>query len=332
MGNISNVTIGNITIPIKEKEIDTSLGGSTTFLEESNRIYVESGVSLNNENVLKLIYEPVTDTINLGWVKKVNQNADHTETDPEILPVKIARWSKGGENDVNTLLESHIADKVSHISTEENIALSQSVGLFDLISIKYGEPEVETLSLNPTKNISTTPIRHFSLEPNESFSFNIVRLKKPSSNQNLGFPVFLKVISLTGTHEDEEGEFMGVSANSINIISTTSSDDYFEWSFSQTIEVSAGQTIMFSFIKDAKILKEHEPIFISVRVGDELDPHIGTCIRCRDIETVLEQTSVIVEDGQTFDTRTVSYTPNDKIDYAPFCSFVLQDANYIYFK
>lgn len=332
MGNISNVTIGNITIPIKEKEIDTSLGGSTTFLEESNRIYVDSGVSLNNENVLKLIYEPVTDTINLGWVKKVNQNADHTETDPEILPVKIARWTKGGENDTNTLLESHIADKVSHISAEENIALSQSVGLFDLISIKYGDPEVVSLSLNPTKNISSTPIRHFSLEPNESFSFNTVRLKKPNSNQNLGFPVFLKVISLTGTHEDEEGDLMGVSANSINIISTTNSDDYFEWTFSQTIEVSEGQTIMFSFIKDAKILKEHEPIFISLRVGNELNPHIGTCIRCRDTETVLEETSTVSENEQTFDNRTVTYALNDKIEYAPFCSFVLQDANYIYFK
>ena len=371
----TTLTIGDITIPIQVKEIDSSLGGSRVFLEESNKIYVDSGVSLNNEGVLKLDYEPVTDTIDLGWVRKSKQDAYHNEIESEIIPVKIARWTKQDVEGVDALLDKHISDNIAHISQEENITLSLANGLFELISIKYGEPEVIALEFNTNSNRAPRKFRHFCIDVEEDFTFNMFRLQKPTSVQNLEFPVFLKVFISTGLHNEEEGDLLGVSSNSVDIISNQDSTGYFEWSFSQTIEVKAGQYIMLTFLRDPKILKEHNPIFITAPTG-LVPENPMCCIRLEDTETIIppeseegdgdgegeseseeevlivenengetligeednevvegeEDTEGDVSEGETEDGPTIIYTPNYLISYAPISSFVLQDANYIYFK
>ena len=319
----TSLTIGDITIPIHIKEIDPTLGGSSVFLEESNKIYVDNGVSLNNEGILKLNYEPVTDTIDLGWVRKSKQDAYHNEIESEILPVKIARWTKGDSEGIDALLDKHISDNIAHISQEENITLSSASGLFELIAIKYGEPEVTALSFETESNRAPRRFRHFCIEVENDFTFNMFRLKKPTIVQNLEFPVFLKIFLPTGLHNEEEGELLSVSSNSVDIISNQDSSGYFEWSFPQTIEIKAGQYIMLTFLRDPKILKEYNPIFITAPTG--LVPESPfCCIRLEDTETIISSSA---EEGPT-----ITYTPNNLLSYAPISSFILQDANYIYFK
>lgn len=351
----TTLTIGDISIPIQIKEIDSAIGGSSVFLEESNKIYVDNGVSLNNEGVLKLNYEPVTDTIDLGWVRKSKQDAYHNEIESEVIPVKIARWTKQDEDSIDGKLDSHISDNVAHISQEENITLSLAGGLFDLISIKYGEPEITTLEFTTESNRAPRKFRHFCIEVEEDFSFNMFRLKKPGVVQNLEFPVFLKVFLSTGLHNEEDGDLLGVSSNSVDIITDRESTGYFEWNFSQKIEIKAGQYIMLTFLRDPKVLKEHNPIFVTAPSGSVPESPM-CCMRLEDIETIIqpetntiEEEILIVENenGETMigegenevvegedlnDGPMIVYTPNNMISYAPLSSFVLQDANYIYFK
>lgn len=298
-----NIKLGDIEIPIKENT-------DVVSYQRDNYAYLPDGASLNNESSLKLKYDPLSNSIEIGHIKRVTPESTTT------FLGKIKLLGSGSEEDVTTPeyiseeLEKHIKNEAIHLDNEERRSLTSFEGFFDLMSIGF-EGEEEKISFGPILNgDKEQSFRAFVVELLESLEFNTFKIKMPTSSQDSVDDVYAMVylIKKGESTQSESGRLMGYSTNGVRVYSTETSNGYFEWNFEKTIKVDKKELMVIKFFTSNNF--EDTDYFIKSRTK-----HLGSS-----------------DDPQCF-----LKTDNDEEDnlsfyYAPECVFSIKKPKYLYFK
>ena len=237
-----NIKLGNIEIPIKEN-------ADVVGYQRDNYAYISDGASLNNESSMKLKYDPFSNSIEIGHIKRVTPESTST------FLGKIKLIGSGSEEDVTTPehiseeLEKHIKNEAIHLDNEERRSLTSFEGFFDLMSIGF-DGEEEKISFGPILNGSEEQsFRAFFVELLDSLEFNTFKIKMPTSSQDSVNDVYAMVylIKKGESTQSESGRLMGYSTNGVRVYSTETSNGYFEWNFEKTIKVDKKEQMVIKF-------------------------------------------------------------------------------------
>lgn len=303
--SIKNIKLGNIEIPIKE---NVDIVG----YQRDNYAYLPDGVSLNNESSMKLKYDPLSNSIEIGHIKSVTYDAKGNPENSSTFLGKIKLFGSGSEEDVTSPeliseeLQKHIKNEAIHLDNEERRSLTSFEGFFDLMSIGF-DGEDEKISFGPILNGSEEQsFRAFFVEPLSALEFNTFKIKMPKSSQDSIENVYAMVylIKKGESTQSESGRLMGYSTNGVHVYSTKTSEGYFEWNFEKTILVDKKEQMVIKF-------------FTSKNFEDN-DYYIKSRIKYL----------------ESFDDPQCFLKTNNGISYyaAPECVFSLKKPKYLYFK
>ena len=255
------IRLGDIKIPVvlkSNKEEDQN--GAGVFLYEADKLYVENGAALNNEGVLKIKYDSTNDTFDFGWLKgtfPVYDDNGNAVTDPEtgehltkevVLEGKISRWNES-DNSFKHDVTIHVGDDKLHMDYEERSNLFAVENLFSLLNIGYSDEEEIIYEPPISGERYTYAFKAYCIKPTLDFQFNTFKIKTPQIEQNIENKVYLKIQKLE-KFNDESGHVLGTSNEGIKILSTSSSEGYFEWNFSYPLNFERAENYLFSFVDE----------------------------------------------------------------------------------
>ena len=243
----NKIKLGDIEIPIKEN-VDL------VSFQRENYAYLPDGASINNESSLKLKYDPISNTVDIGSIKSVTYDGNGNPIgEPSTFSGKIKLWStgdpnySGGGSGSSANLDAHIKDNTVHMDIEDRRSLTTINGLFEVMSIGYSDEE--EIVYGPIENGSEEySYRIYYIEPLQTMDFNTFKIKMPKTAQDSVEKVYVKAFLITG--EDsyaESGRTLGYSTNGIRIYSTNTSEGYFEWNFANTIRVNRKEELVLKF-------------------------------------------------------------------------------------
>ena len=299
------IKLGDIEIPIKEN-------ADLVSFQRENFAYLPDGVSINNESSLKLEYDPLSNTIDIGSIKSVLKDGHGNPIgDPETFSGKIKLWSVGDADasspeSIAINLETHTKDTSVHMDIEDRRSLTSISGFFDLMTIGYSDEGEETV-FGPIENGSEIyAYRSFYLEPKSDIEFNTVKIKIPQTSQDSVEKVYAMIYIITGDDSySETGRIMGYSSNGVHVYSTNSSNGYFEWNFPSTILVYKNEEMVIKF-------------FTKAANGQETNYLIKSKIK--HLENYEDPTCYLKSDSE------------NKMYYSPECVFTKKKPNSLFFK
>lgn len=298
-----NIKLGNIEIPIKENT-------DVVSYQRDNYAYLTDGASLNNESSMKLKYDPLSNSIEIGHIKRVTPESTST------FLGKIKLLGSGSEEGnttpehISEELEKHIKNEAIHLDNEERRSLTSFEGFFDLMSIGF-DGEEEKISFGPILNgDKEQSFRAFVVELLESLEFNTFKIKMPKSSQDSIDDVYAMVylIKKGESTQSESGRLMGYSTNGVRVYSTETSNGYFEWNFEKTIKVDEKELMVIKFFTSNNF--EDTDYFIKSRTK-----HLESS-----------------DDPQCFLKTNDDSNDNLSYYYAPECVFSIKKPKYLYFK